>query len=97
VPTSLALNNLKEIKMNIKDKQKIEQLDDLYGVLQEVLSGHEYAAIMAAMTMLIGEIGAELSMEKEDFLKRVLTSVNAAFEVRIAEQLQEAKDEGEIQ
>lgn len=83
--------------MSKKDKEVIERLDNLYGELQEVLSGNEYAAIMAAMTMLIGEIGAELSMDKEDFLKRVLTSVNAAFEVRIAEQLQEAKDEGEIQ
>lgn len=79
------------------DKQKVEQLDDLYADLQHTINGREYAAIMAAMTMLIGEIGAELSMDKEDFLKRVLTSVNAAFEVRIAEQLQEAKDEGEIQ
>ena len=83
--------------MSKKDKEVIERLDNLYGELQEVLSGHEYSAIMAAMTMLIGEIGAEWSMDKEDFLKRVLTSVNAAFEVRIAEQLQEAKDEGEIQ
>lgn len=81
----------KQINPNDLDMKKINAtMQEIY----KALDGHNIAEIMSMLTMITGEIGCEMGMERDELVERVGATVALAYDKTMDNNLRQGKMEG---